>query len=154
MTLESCGVQEGTPQGSGTRCVDLQCPVLGACCGPDASCDDGVTFAECDGRSENHIFGGSGTVCGEVVCEEFTGACCGDSGDCEELLKAECDGTFFGPGTRCNPSVPNTAPECTIVSSPSSTRACTIAFTSIRHPRPMRTSVGLIQAFGWMFAEG
>jgi len=94
-------------QGEGTSCVPNLCPQpMGACCKPDGSCEDDVTFLNCQGGFyEFHV----DTLCADVNppfgCPLPTGACCSPSSGCllfqDTVSCAALGGTFLGVGTGC-----------------------------------------------------
>jgi len=82
------------------------CPVLGACCKLDGTCED-LTEGDCLADPNYHSFEGLGTECATTVC---TGACCKTDGTCDDLTEAVCLAepdylAFAGQGSECATTV-------------------------------------------------
>lgn len=76
--------------------------VTGACCLPDATCQEAITEAECAVLNGLHQGDAS-------VCVDATGACCLSQGTCQDaVLQATCEGqggAFQGTCTACDAHV-------------------------------------------------
>lgn len=76
---------------------------IGACCLPDATCQDDVRPGDCEAQGGTHQ--GQSTVCEGLQCEEAAGACCPTgSSACTEVtgtVCAESGGAFHGYHTTC-----------------------------------------------------
>lgn len=109
-----CIANGGNPQGLGSDCTTVQCPVVTpvteACCYIDAAgnmvCDD-LTLADC--LVLNGTPQGAGTDCSnpniQCVPTPVTEACCLPNGNCVDLIPAVClahNGTPQGPGNDCS----------------------------------------------------
>ena len=71
----------------------------GACCFPDASCDEATVESDC--AAAGGLYRGDGSTC-LVDCR--TGACCFEDGTCVEVIPDVCGdmgGTYRGDGTNC-----------------------------------------------------
>jgi hypothetical protein len=102
LLADDCLAQGGTPQGEGTSCGTVSCPLpLEACCYADGSCTDlDANSCVASGGTPQ----GAGTACASTFCPPPTEACCYFDGSCSDQTAADCvanGGTPQGAGTGC-----------------------------------------------------
>jgi hypothetical protein len=114
LTAQDCLTAGGIPAGVGTECGTYVCFPIGACCLPDATCQDALSPEEC--AAFDGVFQGDGTECATTECPDPPGACCFSTGGCLALTQANCaiaGGSWAGPGTDCSDNNGNgTADAC------------------------------------------
>ena len=121
-----CLEQGGNPQGPGTTCADVSCPLLyEACCFSDGICRD---LLPSDCLWQGGVPQGAATNCNIVQCEPM-GACC-VRGDCVGVMDA--DRCLLNGGTWFE------LLDCTTVTCPLPPEACCI---------PDLTCAGLVERF-------
>ena len=114
LLVDQCLSAGGDPQGPGTNCANIDCPVLlEACCFPDGSCLD-LLGPDC--LSRGGIPQGLGTNCATTTCPVAPQpeACCFLDGSCQDLLPAACSnlgGVPQGAGTNCATTICPVAPQ-------------------------------------------
>jgi hypothetical protein len=94
----------GVSWDGGQMCSDVACPIYGACCFYDGSCEN-LTESAC--TAAGGVSWNGGMACGEVTCPIF-GACCFNDGTCQEFTEADClnaGGTYQGDATMCEPGL-------------------------------------------------
>ncbi|MBU0617587.1 MAG: hypothetical protein KKI02_07710 [Planctomycetes bacterium] len=112
LTADDCLTAGGIPAGVGTECGTYVCFPIGACCLPDATCQDGLSPEGC--AALEGVFQGDGTDCATTECPDPSGACCFSTGGCLALTEANCavaGGTWTGPGTDCSDDNGNGTPD-------------------------------------------
>jgi hypothetical protein len=103
-----CTAQGGTPQGAGTSCGTVVCPIpVEACCFFDGTCSD-LTATDCVNAGGTPQ--GFGTACATTTCPDLRPreACCNPvDGSCVDALLGQCpQGTVpQGEGTSCATTV-------------------------------------------------
>lgn len=101
-----CAGMNGTYQGAGTACANVDCTIRGACCNvTDGSCRMVEDGADCNLPGE--VYQGDNTDCATTTCPVQRGACCLPDGTCaNDLTVGECEtdngGSWQGDGTTCS----------------------------------------------------
>ncbi len=102
LTVNECGSRGGTPQGFGSTCSGVSCPLpIEACCDGNSQCFE-LTANDC--WASGWCPKGSGTDCSWVHCPPPVGACCFPDGTRVEIYDGDCKaqgGTFYGTGSFC-----------------------------------------------------
>ncbi len=105
---DTCDAVRGKPQGPGSRCNQLTCPLYGACCSQDATCNL-RTRAECLALQsrEYAVYRGDNTSCNPNLCERPAGACCDRNGNCNYVEDQQCiaPDKFLGGSSSCEPNL-------------------------------------------------
>lgn len=108
VSINTCGDLGGTFLGEGTDCLnDGDTCIIGACCYPNGTCDDGGNEADCLMMNGEYL--GNATECSTSTCPPV-GACCTEASPgvftCTIGFESTCvanSGTYLGDGTDCTP---------------------------------------------------
>jgi hypothetical protein len=87
----------------GQSCVEVTCPILGACCSADGiGCSENLTYEQCSAPGFQWH---PNQACEDIECINQFGPCCRPDGTCSVMIFEECaalGGNWWPPAYTCN----------------------------------------------------